>query len=140
MTSWSIGHAQREQIEVELLSSAANDCGYDWVSTRAHVAVEAFRADIPMLILATDLRRFREALLPVYRDLDGIAEFTTIEDQLYLKVEIDRVGHVQVTGYVKDDASFGNRLTFELQFDQTMLRGTLSELSHALSVLEESAV
>ena len=139
MPSWSIGHPEKERIEVVLLSPPANDCGYDWVSARAHVAVGAFRAEIPMMILASDMQRFRDALEPLYRDLRGTAEFTTIEHQIGLKVEVDRVGHIRVTGHVKDDASFGNRLTFTLEFDQTILQRTLSELSRALSELHKSA-
>jgi hypothetical protein len=139
MPSWSIGYPEQERIEIELLSPPADDCGYDWVSARARIAVGAFRAEFPLMILASDMRRFREALEPVYRDLRGTAEFTTIEDQLRLTVQADHVGHIRVTGYVKDDASFGNRLTITLGFDQTILQRTLSELSHALSELQESA-
>jgi len=139
MPSWSIGHPQKERVEVELLSPPANDCGYDWVSARTHVTVGAFDAEIRMSILASDMKRFLEALEPVYRDLRGTAEFTTIEHQLYLKVVIDHVGHVRVTGEVRDDSSFGNRLTFTLDFDQTVLQRTLSELRYALSELQKSA-
>ena len=92
-----------------------------------------------MMILASDMKRFLEALESVYRDLRGTAEFTTIEHQLYLKVEVDRVGHIRVTGEVRDDASFGNRLTFTLGFDPTMLQRTLSELRHVVSELQTSA-
>lgn len=124
---------------MELLSPPADDCGYDWVSARTHVTVGAFDAEIPMMILAGDMKRFLDALEPVYRDLRGTAEFTAIEHQLYLKVEINGVGHVRVTGEVRDDASFGNRLAFTLEFDQTVLRRTLSELRHALSELHKTA-
>ena len=140
MPSWSVGHFEQERIEVELLSPPAKDCGYDWVRACAHIAVGAFRADIPMTILASDMRRFREALEPVYRDLRGAAEFTTIEDQLRLKLEMDKTGHVRVTGYVRDDSSFGNRLTFELSIDQTFMPRMISELDDALSQLHKSVV
>jgi hypothetical protein len=93
-----------------------------------------------MMILASDMRRFRGALETVYRDLRGTAEFTTIEHQLGLKLEVDKVGHVHVTGHVKDDASFGNRLTFELRFDQTFLPQIISELGNALSGLEKGVI
>ena len=139
MTSWSIGHPQQERVEVELLSPPAKDCGYDWVSARTRVAVGAFRVEIPMMILASDMERFLAALVPVYRDLRGVAEFKTIENQLGLRVECDHVGHIRVTGHIRDDASFGNRLTFTLEFDQTILQRTLSELRHALSELQHSA-
>jgi hypothetical protein len=139
MPSWSIGYPELERIEVELLSPPAKDSGYDWVKARTHVAVGAFRSHINMTILASDMRRFRDALEPVYRDLRGVAEFSTIEDQLRFKVEVDKIGHVRVSGYVKDDASFGNRLAFVLSFDQTFLGRTLSELNDALSELQESA-
>ncbi|HXC37176.1 MAG TPA: hypothetical protein VNV43_14970 [Candidatus Acidoferrales bacterium] len=136
MPSWSIGYPKKERIEVELLSPSADDCGYDWVRACAHVSVGGFRADIQMMILAGDMRRFLEALEPVYRDLRGVAEFTTLEDQLRLKVEVDHVGHVRVTGHVKDQAGLGNRLNLEVTFDQTLLWHTVSELSEALSELQ----
>lgn len=101
--------------------------------------IGAFRAEVPMMLLASDMKRFLDTLEAVYTDLRGAAEFTTIEDQLRLKVEVDRVGHVRVVGHVKDDASFGNCLTFALEFDQTMLQRTLSELRHAVSQLQKSA-
>ena len=139
MPSWSIGHSGRERVEVLLLSPPANDSGYDWVSARTHLEIGAFRAEIPMMILASDMTRFLAALEPVYRDLRGIAEFNTIEGQLGLRVECDCLGHVRVTGHVTDDPSFGNRLTFTLEFDQTILRRSLSELRVALSELQASA-
>lgn len=138
MPSWSIGRLQEERIEVELLSPPADDCGYDWVSARTRIAVGAFRAEIPMTLLASDMKRFLAALEPVYRNVRGVAEFTTIEDQLGLKLQCDHVGHIRVTGHVRDDASFGNRLTFTLEIDQTDLQRTLSELRHVLSELRHS--
>ena len=138
MPTWSIGYPEQERIEIELLSPPADDCGYDWVSARVHAVVGAFRGTADMVLLGADMQRFRDVLEPVYRDLRGTAEFVTIEDQLRMKVVLDRLGHVQVSGYVKDDASFGNRLSFELGFDQTVLRRTLSELDDVIRQLRAS--
>jgi hypothetical protein len=138
MPSWSIGSPEQERVEVELLSPPVDEAGYDWARARARVAAGAFRADFDMMILGSDLARFRQQLEPVYRDLRGSAEFTTLENQLYLKVEVDRTGHARVTGYAKDDVN-GNCLTFELRLDQTHLKRTLSELSDVLSELQKGA-
>jgi hypothetical protein len=137
MPSWSIRVGEREAIEVILLSPPAKDEGYDWVSAEARIAVGGFSGCTRLTITAADMRRFHSQLQSLDRDLRGQAEFRTIEDQLYLKVGVDHLGHVNVSGYIKDDASFGNRLTFEMAFDQTLLAPIVAELGHALHQLEQ---
>ncbi len=135
MPTWSIGFTDRERIEVEVLSPHENDCGHDWVRARVRLDLGGFRGEFEMTPLASDMRRFRDALGPVYRDLRGAAEFETMEDQLYLKVEVDKLEHVTMRGHATDAAGRGNRLAFEVVFDQTLLRRTLSELDDALAQL-----
>jgi hypothetical protein len=135
MPSWSIGHSERERLEVALLSSPAAEEGYDWVPARAHVAVGGFQGSTDLTIMASDMKRFHAAVESMYRRLKGEAEFTTLEDQLYIKVTVDALGHVQATGYLKDDASFGNRLCFQIAFDQSLLGRTVRELEQALAEL-----
>lgn len=136
MPSWSIG-GQGEAIEVEILSMPEKDGGYDWVSACVHASVGAFHADVNMTILARELEPFRDDLESLYRDLKGSARLTTMENQLGLNVEVNHLGHVRVSGHLRDDASFGNRLTFELGIDQTYLKQTISQLNATISELHE---
>ena len=51
------------------------------------------------------------------------------------KIETDGLGHMEVNGSLKDDISFGNRLTFVIEFDQTFLERTIFEIDEAISQL-----
>ncbi len=135
MPKWAIGYSEYERIEVEIFGPPAEEGGYDWIGARTIVLANKFRADVDMMLLACELREFRDDLERVYQNCDGVAEFTTLEEQLALKVELDRLGHARVTGHVKDLWA-GNCLNFELkELDQTFLGRTLSELGEALSTL-----
>ena len=76
-------------------------------------------------------------LEPVYQNLDVVAEFKTIEDQLYIRIETDRLGHVQAKGFLLDDLASGNKLEFEINYDQTLLWHTISEIDEALFELSQ---
>jgi len=69
--------------------------------------------------------------------LDVVAEFKTIEDQLYIRIETDRLGHVQAKGFLLDDLASGNKLEFEINYDQTLLWHTISEIDEALFELSQ---
>jgi hypothetical protein len=135
MPSWSIGYPERERLELRLLSRPAKDEHYDWVSAEAHIAVGGFSGDTKLSVTASEMREFLAKLETLYRDLKGQAEFVTVEDQIRINVAVDRLGHVKVTGHLKDDAGFGNTFRFELAFDQTTLGHTISELRVALHEL-----
>jgi len=137
MPTWSIGYPEKERLEVELLGEPASDRGYDWIQARVRIDVGGFKGDVAMMLTLSDILRFRTALEPVYRDVRGSAEFKTIEGQLQIKVEVDKLGHVKASGFVRDDASFGNRLTFGIEFDQTLLWHTISEIDEAVFELKK---
>ena len=80
----------------------------------------------------SDVIRFKEQLEPVYRNLEGVAEFKTIEDQLAIKIEVDKLGHVEASGFFIDDFASGNKLNFNISYDQTLLWHTISEIDEAL--------
>ena len=138
MPSWSIGYPGKERLEVFLSPEAASECGYEWLAAQVKVDVGGFRGDVSMSILLSDLIRFKEALEPVYRTLCGAAEFTTIEGQLRIMVEIDKAGHVKASGELLDAAGIGNTLRFVIRFDQTFLGHTISEIDKAISEIKGS--
>ena len=80
----------------------------------------------------SDLVRFKEQLEPVYDKLEGVAEFKALEDQLAIRIEVNKLGHVQASGYLLDDFISGNKLYFNIRYDQTLLWHTLSEIDKAL--------
>lgn len=136
MPSWSIGYPGKERLEVVLSPEAASECGYEWLAAQVKIDVGGFRGDVSMSILFSDIVRFKEALEPVYRALCGTAEFTTIEGQLRIMVEVDKTGHVKASGELLDAAGIGNTLRFEIRFDQTLLWHTISEIDKAISEIK----
>ena len=134
MPFFSIGYFDRERLEVNLLSSPADPKseGYDWINATVHIEVGAFKGDNQISICLSDVIRFKDQLEPVYRNLKGFAEFKTIKDQLYIRIELDDLGHVQASGYLIDDFVLGNKLNFNIQYDQTLLWHTISEIDEML--------
>jgi hypothetical protein len=139
MPSFSIGHLETERIEVNLLGLAADPKkeGYDWIKASVHIEVGGLRGDVEITMCVSDMIRFKEQLEPAYRELSGVAEFKTIEGQLYVRVEVNRLGHVEATGYLRDDFTSGNKLNFEIHYDQTLLWRTISEVDKALFELSK---
>jgi hypothetical protein len=138
MNSWSIGYSERERLLIEMLSPPADDCGYDWISTRATIDVGGFHGDTQLMITLSDMKRFRDQLQNLYKTLKGEAEFTTIEDQVRFKLTTDGLGHIGVNGHLMDNDGMGNKLTFSIGMDQTFLRKTITELEQAIATAEQS--
>ena len=134
MPFFSVGYPDKERVEVTLLGSPSNPKseGYDWAIALVRVEVGAFKGELEIYLCVSDMIRFKEQLEPVYRNLEGVAEFKTIEDQLAIKIEVDKLGHVQASGFVLDDFVSGNKLNFNISYDQTLLWHTISEIDEAL--------
>ena len=131
---WSLGYPERERILFELLPPVADKKteGYDWIRARAKIRVGNFHGQTELMLTVSDIISFKEQVECLHRDLKGFAEFTTIEGQVGLKLETDGLGHMNATGYLRDDVSFGNELSFTIEFDQTFLKQTISEINTAL--------
>jgi hypothetical protein len=139
MPFFSIGYPEKERVEVTLLGAPANPQteGYDWIKALVGIEVGAFKGEVEIYMCVSDMVRFKTELEPLYQNLNGAAEFKTIEGQLYIRVEANRLGHVQATGFLLDDLASGNKLEFEIRYDQTLLWHTISEIDEALFELSQ---
>jgi hypothetical protein len=131
---WSLGYPERERISFELFPPVSDKHteGYDWIKASAKIQVGDFYGQTELLLTVSDIIRFKEQVECLYLNLKGYAEFTTIEGQVGIKVETDGLGHMNTSGYLKDDVSSGNKLSFKIEFDQTLLKRTISEIDEAL--------
>ena len=134
MPFFSIGYPEKERLEISLISepSDSETEDFDWIKAQVHIEVGGFSGDVQIQMCVGDMIRFKEELEPVYQQLAGKAEFKTTEDQFYIQIEADRLGHIQAEGYLLDDLGIGNKLTFEIHYDQTLLWHTISEIDEAL--------
>jgi hypothetical protein len=134
MPFFSIGYPDKERLEITLVGAPSDPKveGYDWIKGQVRIEVGTFKGELEIHLCVSDIIRFKEQLEPVYERLEGVAEFKTIEDQLSIRVEVDKLGHVQVSGHLLDDFVAGNKLDFNISYDQTLLWHTISEMDEAL--------
>jgi len=134
---WSVGYSDRERISFRLFPPLADKDseGYDWIRAKASIKAGDFFGETDLMLTLADITQFRDQTVTLHRELKGCAEFTTIEGQVDFKIETDGLGHMEVNGSLRDDISFGNRLTFLIKFDQTYLERTIFEIDEALSQL-----
>ncbi len=139
MPFFSVGYPEKERLEVNLLVTPANlrANSDEWIQALVSVEVVGFKAEVEISMLISDMIRFKDQLEPVYQNLRGKAEFNTLEGQLYILIEPDNLGHIEATGYLLGNVYLDNKLSFEIQFDQTLLWHTISEIDEALFELSE---
>ena len=134
MPFFSVGYPNKERVEVTLLGplggAKANED--DWLKALVHVSVGGFKGEVEIYMCGSDMIRFKEQLKPVYEHLEGVAEFKTVEGQLAIKIEVDKLGHVLASGFILDDLAKTNGLNFSISYDQTLLWHTISEIDEAL--------
>jgi hypothetical protein len=134
MPFFSIGHFNHDRAEVTLVGPPAdpktND--FDWVTANVQIVVGGFTGRAQIYMCVSDIIRFKEELDPLYKTLAGTAEFKTIEDQFYVRIETEGLGHIHASGFLIDTFDAGNKLTFKIDYDQTLLSHTISEIDEAL--------
>ncbi len=126
---------ERVVVEVHRYERDKFDNYYDanWLRASMEIGAGKFVGNVDAAFMTFELLSFAQQLRKVYESLEGVAEFSTMEHQLDLKVTGDGKGHMKVTGQVRDDASFGNRLQFGFDLDQTFIHKSLSELENVIS-------
>jgi len=106
--------------------------GYDWIKALVKFNLGAFNGELEISLCFSDMIRFKDELESVHEKLEGVADFKTIEDQLAIRIEVNKLGHVQASGHILDDFVSGNKLYFNICYDQTLLWHTVSEIDEAL--------
>ena len=139
MPFFSVGYPDKERVEVNLLGQPADPKseGYDWIKGMVQIDVGSFQGELEIWLCVSDMIRFKEQLETVYKNLEGVAEFKTIEDQLAIRIEVNKLGHVQASGHALDDFESRNKLHFNINYDQTLLWHTIAEIDEALLELAE---
>ena len=78
--------------------------------------------------MTIDFERFKSELKHIYENLNGKAEFKTLESKVEICVKGDGFGHLNAVCKLTDKVGVGNELKFELDFDQTQIPKMLTEL------------
>jgi hypothetical protein len=122
------GSRSNEYVEICLSFPSCDKHGFAWVQTEATLVVENFRGSIQPMFEINDFLRFAPELRKVYETLSGKATFDSREQQLFFTVSGNGRGSISVEGYAYSQATYGNKLEFELTMDQTFLPEPLAVL------------
>lgn len=108
--------------------NAELDWDKNWIRGIVKVNAGAFSGEFKADFMTTDFMNFKNELAKLYEKLNGIATFYTLEEQVLVKVVGDGIGHLKADCVVMDNVGIGNRLEFEIDFDQSQIPKILNEL------------
>ena len=128
MSFFSVGYPETGRIHITLIASPPSA---QWSKARVQINIDGFSGDVEIYMDTSDMARFKDELETMYNLVAGVSEFKTTENQLYIRLEMDNLGHVQASGFLVDNTAT-NRLTFGFTYDQTLLWHTISEIDEAL--------
>jgi hypothetical protein len=124
MLAFHIGGESANFVRVAIVG----DSGQGWLPAKIEVAAGAFRGSYSADLTSMALSRFATELEKLYAAVSGTAVFTDYEGQLELRMVCDVRGHIRLKGEAMDIAGTGNKLTFELELDQTNVPPVLTSL------------
>jgi hypothetical protein len=101
-----------------------------WAEATVEIVVQGFKGKLAPWVEAADLAIFASQLRVLYESLQGKAELRPREEQFILQVTARTLGHIQVSGEAWSHATYGSKLEFEFELDQSYLAQPLSELRH----------
>jgi hypothetical protein len=101
----------------------------NWVTAEAELAAtggaSSYTARQRMTLQTTELARFRDELGALDAELSGTAEYSHLEDEIGVTIELKR-GKGTLSGFIQDHV--GPELRFEsVEIDQSFVRQALSQ-------------
>lgn len=121
-----------DYVKIELTGFAHPEADLDWdrnwINSKVTVKAGGFTGLIDCYLMTTDFERFKHELAQLYNKLNGTAAFDTIEGQVSIKIKGDGIGHLEAQCIVMDNAGIGNKLEFEINFDQTFIPEMIRQL------------
>lgn len=107
--------------------------GYD---TRVLIDIQigSYSAKSTVDISTGQLYKFLQELKRCYQSLQGTASLKNYEGSFELTFDFDGLGHVKVSGHLREDMSTRTELRFELNTDQTRIPQVIYGLEDLVSV------
>lgn len=119
-------------IRIELVElnhpTAELDWDRNWISGLVTVKAGVFHGQFKANFMKVDFTNFKDELITLYDKLNGYATFQPLEDQVSINIVGDGVGHLNAQCIVMDEVGHGNKLEFEIDFDQTYIPKILHQL------------
>lgn len=124
MTTIRIG-SDSEYIRISLPISYTSE---GWAEAEVEIRVDGFHGQIKPWVEAADFESFTSQLRELYSTIGGAAELRPREEQFVLRLFARPLGQIAVSGEAWSYATYGSKLKFEFELDQSYLVQPLSEL------------
>jgi hypothetical protein len=126
------GDIGKLEIKVLRRSNSETDDYWDgnWLESEIRISVSGFNALYGTNLRVDDLQDFYEKLIDLQNNNINEAEFTTMEEGLYLHCESTTNGMIQCNGKAIND--IGNCLYFKIQTDLASLDAFIDEIKVVL--------
>jgi hypothetical protein len=132
-----VGGERAEYLSIELLGRSHPSCqdywDGNWLIAKVEVMAGGFRGKVGGDLRAGELVAFHEQLANLQSVLQGMAELTTMEEWLSIRVAADGMGHMRLECKVRDQPGIGNTLTCTINVDQTYIVPMLNDLREAIA-------
>ena len=113
--------------------NAELDWDRNWLNTLIEVKAGAFSGSFKADFMTTDFQRFKNELEILYNNLNGKADFKSLENQVEINIKGNGFGHLEAACRLMDKVGTGNELECELFFDQTQIPKMLKDLEKITS-------
>lgn len=120
--------------------AALNPYDSNWLRCSAEVEQGAFRGTVEASFATSDFSRFLSELDQVMNGSGAVASFTTMEEALDFRVEVDRAGRATVTGKLRELGELGADLSFAFESDRSFLTAAHSDLKRIVATFPERAI
>lgn len=107
-----------------------------WINSLVTLKAGGFSGEFKCDLRIDDFNSFKDELLVLYDKLDSTALFETLEGQLTINMKGDGIGHLEANCSAMDVAGIGNKLDFELSFDQTMIPHMIRQLENIANTFQ----
>lgn len=107
-----------------------SDWESSWIKCLVSVKAGGFLGSFKCDLQKNDFGIFKDELSQLYDELEGKAFFHSLEGQIEIEIKGDGIGHFVASCCVMDSAGVGNKLEFELSFDQTIIPEMAKQLSN----------
>lgn len=121
-----------EHVRITLPDSYSTE---GWAQADVEIAVQGFQGKLAPWVEAADFGIFASQLRVLYETLEGKAELRPMEEQFILLLTASTLGHIKVSGEAWSHATYGSKLEFEFELDQSYLAQPLSELERVQSTV-----
>lgn len=103
----------------------------NWLFADIKVKTDKFSANVSGTVRTDELMNLSRDLQTLYQTLEGNLIFTTIEEWISFRIDVDKLGGLKLSGKISDNLLNDTYLVFSIITDQSFLSTPLNQLREA---------